>query len=175
MKNYLFAAAIIILAGCSSPEAGNGKDEQCELNKQNIELVKKFLKASENEDIEAWKEVMADGAVWYGPRYEQYDTVDADFWEGIKGWFKSIDSVEFDVVEILAHNIEEGDLAGDWVLLWCFESWYSLEAEKKVTVFWHAPMRIEEGKINWVTSMWNQWDLYKQLGAKLNWPVEEKE
>ena len=39
----------------------------------------------------------------------------------------------------------------------------------------HTPMRIEDGKIAYMASYWNQWDLYQQLGAELKWPEKKKE
>jgi len=60
------------------------------------------------------------------------------------------------------------------VLVWSNITWYDIKAEKKVKIMWHSPMRIEEGKIVLEVAYWNQWDLFKQLGAELKWPEEKK-
>lgn len=170
----LITTALFLLSGCVQ-QADTGAEEMDELSKQNVELVKKLLASFENEDLEATKELFAEGCEWYGPRDDQYDTVDNDFWAGVEDWYNTVDSLKYDVIAILPHTVEEGDLEGDWVFLWCFENWYSIENEKSLRILWHCPMLIEDGKIVYVASIWNQWDLYKQLGAKLEWEDDEGE
>jgi len=168
MKNLLFiSAAILFLAGCTAPTDTKEVDE---LAKKNIEVVMNLLEAFENEDMEALKELWAEDATLYGPLHDQMDTVVPG---DMQVWFDHADSIEFDVTFIMHEVIEEGELAGNWVLLWCFESWFEVEAEKRVTIIWHAPMQIEDGKVVHMTSIWNQWDLYKQLGYELEWDDDD--
>ena len=170
MKKLALLTAILFALCCCTNQAPEEKTELDETAKLNIEVVKKLLKAAENEDIDAWKEVVSEGTVIHGPQHDYYDTLTS---EGIQEWFNNVDSLKFDVIKILYDVVEEGDLIGDWVLLWCYESWYSVKDEKKVKILWHAPMRIEGGKIVYMASYWNQWDLYKQLGAELEWEDDD--
>ena len=153
--------------------ADTGKKELSETAKSNLELVKKMVQAFENEDIDALKEIYSTDLVSYGPRYEpeySYDTIMAFNEE----WFKGADSIKFDIINMLPETVDEGDLTGDWVLLWANVSWFDLEAGKKIKIMFHAPMRIEDGKIVFEVDYWNQWDVFKQLGAEIEWPDEDE-
>jgi ketosteroid isomerase-like protein len=176
MKQFtLLATAIFFLVSCTQLAGPEEAKELDEVAKQNVEVVKKLLNAFENEDIPTILELFPEGAVIHGPMHDFYDTVDDGFSEGIEKWLTNVDSLKFDVISILPQSVEEGDLAGDWALLWCYESWYVVETGKHVKIMWHAPMQIEDGKIVFMASYWNQWDMFKQQGAELKWPEKEKE
>ncbi len=172
MKNLtIIAIALLVLAGCAQP-VDTGKKELDEVSKKNVEVVKTMLTAVENEDIEALMEVYSPELVSYGPRHDQewhWDTLNST-----KKWFESVDSIKVGIIAILPHTVEEGDLAGDWVMVWANLSWYNPKAEKKVKIMWHSPYMIEDGKIVQEAAYWNEWDVFKQLGAELKWP-EKKE
>jgi ketosteroid isomerase-like protein len=137
-----------------------------------VELIKKWVQAYENEDIAALREMYSTELVSIGPQYNQewpYDTLNST-----ASWFEEIDSMKIEVITMLPETVKEGDLAGDWVLVWADISWYDVKAEKSVKIMWHSPMRIKEGKIVYEVAYWNQWDLFKQLGAKLEWPDDDE-
>ena len=168
---FIFSVALLLLAGCTPQADTKVVDETA---KQNVELIKKMLTAYENEDIETIKEVYAPNCMSIGPRHDQVDTT-LSWIEDNMNWFESSDSIKFDIIKLLPQTVDEGDLAGDWVLAWVNIYWYDIKAEKKLIAMWHTPFRIEDGKIVYEVSYWNQWDVYKQLGAELKWPEKEKE
>ena len=172
MRTIAFIATALLLMVSCTQQADTGAAEKDELAKQNIEVVKKFLTALEEENVDAAMELLSEECINHGPILGKYDTLSR---EDLQAWVNNVDSLDYGVVKIMHESIKEGDLAGDWVLLWCHNSWYSVKAEKKIELMSHTPMRIEDGKIAYMASYWNQWDLYQQLGAELKWPEKKKE
>jgi ketosteroid isomerase-like protein len=164
------AIALLFLVSCTQMA---GPEEKDEVAKQNVELVKKVLKAYEDEDIDPIKEAYAPNCMSIGPMHDQIDSTVSWIESNIE-WFETCDSIKMEIIKLLPQTVEEGDLAGDWVLAWVNVYWYEIEAGKKVVAMWHSPMRIEEGKIVYEVSYVNQWDVYKQLGAELKWPEKEE-
>lgn len=169
-KLILLFSVIFLLASCKQvptpPE--EVKDEKA---KENIALVKDLCKAIENEDIEGIKGFVSDSVVSYGPSFGYTESLD----EYVNDWtqtFIDIDSMKIDIFQILAETVTEGDLAGDWVLLWSDVSFYFPETGKKVNLMYHSANLIEDGEIRILANYWNQWDMYAQLGAELLWPEE---
>ncbi len=170
-KLFVITLAFLLIAGCT-PQADT--KELDETAKMNVELVKKTLKAYETEDLDVIKEGYAPNCVSIGPRHDQVDST-TSWIESTSGWFEAIDSFKADIIKLLPYTIDEGDLAGDWVLAWANLEWYEVESGKTVFVMWHSPMRIEEGKIVYEVSYFNQWDVFKQLGAEMKWPEKAEE
>ncbi len=172
MKQLALITTILFLFSGCKQATDTGSAEQDELAKQNIELVKKMMAAFENEDIETLMDIYSPDAISEGPMLKHefpYDSIMA----GNAEWFASSDSIKWDVNHIMATKVEEGDLAGDWVLLWAHVSWYDLESGKTLEVRYHSPLQIEDGKIVFEVGYWNQWDVFSQLGAELKWPEKE--
>ena len=169
MKKFtLLATAIVLMVGCTQ-KAGTGSGEMDELAKQNIELVKKMIQAYENEDVEALKEIYSVDLESRGPLHDEswpYDSII----KGNAGWFEMADSIKYDVDYIMHEVVEKEEIAGNWVLLWATISWYNIKSEKTYMVDYHSPIRVEDGKIVYEHSYWNQWDYFKQAGAELKWP-----
>jgi ketosteroid isomerase-like protein len=168
---FVFSIALLLLAGCTPQPDTKAVDETA---KQNVELIKNLLMAYENEDIEAVKAAYAPNCMSIGPRHDLIDTTLAWIQSNID-WFEASDSIKFDIQNLLPQSVDEGDFAGDWVLAWVNIYWYDIKTEKKLVAMWHCPFRIEEGKIVYEVSYWNQWDVFKQMGAELKWPEKEKE
>ena len=169
-KIVLLATALLLMISCTQ-QADTGDKDVDEVGKQNVELIKKWAEALNNEDIETLRELYSTELVSIGPQYDHewpYDTLNST-----EKMFQNTDSLKVDILIMLPKTVEEGDLAGDWVLVWADISWYNIKAEKKVQIMWHSPMRIEEGKIVYEVAYYNQWDMYKQMGAKLEWPDDE--
>jgi len=172
MKHFSLLAIVLFFIVSCTQVADTGKKELDEVSKQNVELIKKWVQAHENEDIETLREIYSTELVSLGPQHDQewpYDTLNST-----EEWFQSVDSIKFEVINILPKTVEEGDLAGDWVLIWANLSWYDIKSEKKMKIMWHSPMQIEEGKIVLEAAYWNQWDLFKQMGAELKWPDKKE-
>ena len=171
-KLVLLFGVMILLAGCT--QAPPSTDETKDIKTtENITLVKDFFKAIENENIEAMKGFLSDSVVSYGPSFDYTGNLEeiVNYWTQT---FKDIDSLKFDIFEIMSETIPEGNLAGDWILQWADVSFYSPTGEKKVKLMVHTAQMIEDGKISIFAEYWNQWDMYKQMGAELKWPEEKK-
>ncbi len=168
----ILTLALLFTVACTQI-ADTGKKELDETAEQNLELVKKMVQAYENEDIDALKEIYSPDLVSIGPSIDHefnYDTIMASN----EYWFKQADSIKFNVITMLPETVDEGDLAGDWVLLWANVSWYNIKSGKKLIVMYHTPLQIEEGRIVYEVDYWNQWDVFKQLGAELEWPDDDE-
>ncbi|MFC2113040.1 nuclear transport factor 2 family protein [Bacteroidota bacterium] len=175
MKKLTILTAILIAFCSCTQQAEAPVKELDETAKQTIEVVKKLIAAYEAEDMEAIKTLYAPGAVSVGPRHHDMDTVDAEMYKDMEAWFASVDSMKYDVITILYESGDEGDLAGDWALVWADVSWYSVKADKTLKVMWHSPMRIENGQVVYEVSYVNQWDLYEQMGAELKWDDDDED
>lgn len=174
MKNlFLFFCVIFLLGGCK-PVIPPAQDEAKKAKADsNIALVKDLFKAIDNENIEAMKGFYSDSVGFVGPSFNSW-TGKEQMIKSMTGWFESADSVKFDIFYIMAETVEQEDLAGDWVLLWADVSFYDLNAQKKIMLMYHATEKIQDGKIVIEANYWNEWDVYKQLGAELKWPEKKK-
>jgi len=174
MKNLiLFFCVILLIAGCkpvTTPAPDEAKKAKAD---SNIALVRDLFKATESENIEAVAGFYSD-SVWIGgPAFNSWTRKEETI-KGLTSWFESADSIKFDVFYIMAETIEQEDLAGDWVLLWADVSFYDLNAQKKIMLIYHAAEKIQDGKIVTEGNYWNEWDVYKQMGAELKWPEKKK-
>jgi ketosteroid isomerase-like protein len=173
MKNlFLFFCVILILLSCKqvTPPPDTAKKEKDSVN---IALAKNLYKAIENENLEAVKGFYSDSVGIVGPNFNEWIGFE-EMVKGMSGWFEEGDSIKVNIFAIMAETVEEGDLAGDWVLLWADISYYDVKAGKKIKLMYHATEKIQDGKIIVEGNYWNQWDMYKQLGAELKWPEKKK-
>lgn len=161
--------AIFLLAACTQVADTGSKDEMAQ---QSIEVVEKLVQAYENEDIEALKEIYSVDLESHGPMYGDiwpYDSILASN----AAWFGMADSITFDIDYIMYEKVEEGELEGDWVLLWSDISWVDANTGKSYIIDYHSPHQIVDGKIVYEHAYWNQWDMLQQMGAELKWPEIE--
>lgn len=173
MKNlFLFLSVILILASCNQvkPPADTAQKVKDSVN---IALVKDLFEAVENENIEAVKGFYSDTVGVLGPNFNEWIGFE-EMVKSMTSWFEEADSIKLNIFAIMAQTVEEGDLAGDWVLLWSDFSYYDVKAEKKINLMYHATEKIQDGKIVIEGNYWNQWDMFKQLGAELKWPEKKK-
>jgi ketosteroid isomerase-like protein len=173
MKNlFLIFCVILFLLSCKqvTPPPDTAKKVK---DSTNIALVKDMFKAMENENLEAVKGFYSDSVGIVGPAFNDWYGKE-QMVKGMIGMFETSDSIKIDVFAILAETVEEGDLAGDWVLQWSNVSWYEVKAGKKITISYHSTEKIKDGKIIIEGNYWDEWDMYKQLGAELKWPEKKK-
>jgi hypothetical protein len=173
MKNlFLFFCVILLFASCKpvTPPPDTAKKEKDSVN---VALVKSMFKAVEDENIEAMKGFYSDSVGILGPNFNEWTGFE-EMVKGMTGFFEEADSIKCDIFAILAETVKEGDLAGDWVLQWSNLSWYEVKAQKKITIMYHSTEKIQDGKIIVEGNYWNEWDMYKQLGAELKWPEKNK-
>jgi ketosteroid isomerase-like protein len=173
MKNlFVFLCVIILFASCK-PVTPPPDTAQKEKDSINMALVKDLFKAVENENIEAVKGFYSDSVAIVGPNFNEWTGYE-DMVTGMTAWFDGADSIKANIFAILAHTVKEGDLAGDWVLVWADMSYYDLEVSKSIKLMYHTAEKVENGKVIVEGNYWNQWDAYKQMGAELKWPEKKK-
>ncbi len=171
-KLTLLTVVLVAICSCTQQVEPPTKEVD-ETGDKNMEIVKKLFAAQEAKNVDAMREIFAQDAIVEGPNYGSIDTMNAKAFAGQEKWLGNLDSLNYRVIAIMPHSVEEGNLAGEWVMVWAVASWYNIEAEKKVSIYYHAPIQIKDGKIVYMASYWNQWDLYKQLGATLEWDDDE--
>ena len=173
MKNLsLLVCVILFFTSCNQPKPPEDTAQKVK-DSVNIALVKNLYKAIENENIEAVKGFYSDTVAIVGPNFNEWTGYE-DMVTGMTAWFEGADSIKANIFAILAQTVKEGDLAGDWVLLWADISFHDVEASKDIKLMYHATEKILDGKIIVEGNYWNQWDAYKQLGAELKWPEKKK-
>jgi len=171
-KLILFTSVVFLLAGCKQTQAPASEQAKDEKAKENIALIRDLFKTFEDENLEGMKGFYSDSVVAYGPSVNIQEGFE-EMVQGMAEFFEEVDSLKFDFIHIMAETTEEGDIAGDWVLQWSNVSWYDIKAERKIMLMYHSAEMIKDGKIIIEANYWNQWDLYKQLGAELTWPDEK--
>jgi hypothetical protein len=173
MKNlFLFSCVILLFASCK-PVTPPPDTAQKEKDSVNIALVRDMFKAIENENIEAVKGFYSDSVGIVGPKFNEWIGKE-QMVKDMANMFESADSLKFDIFAILAETVEEGDLAGDWVLQWSNISYYDIKVGKKIMLAYHSTEKIQDGKIIVEGNYWDEWDMFKQMGAELKWPEKKK-
>jgi hypothetical protein len=61
-------------------------------------------------------------------------------------------------------TVTEGPLAGDWVHLWGIYTATDTESGKALSVPWHGAYKIQDGKISWSRSFYDNLAPYMELG-----------
>ena len=171
MKQIIFLISIVIaLCSCTTQPAEDTR-EQDETAKLNIELVKKMFLSFEEEDIETLKEILDTSFTEIGPGIDD----ELSYTETLEGniyFYEGWDSIKFDIQYIMHESVED-DVKEDWVLSWVLGSMYNIELGKSVKVMYHNASRIENGKIVYALVYWDRWDLFKQMGAELEWEDDD--
>ena len=173
MKNLFILFCVILLFASCKPVTPPPDTTKKEKDSVNIALVKAMFKAMENENLEAVKGFYSDSVGILGPVFNEWIGKE-QMVKDMVGMFETSDSIKVNIFAIMAQTVEEGDLAGDWVFQWSDVSWYEVKAGKKITIMYHSAEKIQDGKIVLEGNYWNQWDMYKQLGAELKWPEKKK-
>jgi ketosteroid isomerase-like protein len=174
MKKLLLLFGIIVfVAGCKT--TSDSTDKQLDKTaKKNMEIVKEFFKAVEDEDIGKLEELFADDFHEIGPGHkEEYNREQSI--ESFKKFFEMNDSIRFGIAAISTEHKAEGELSGDWVMTWNWFEMNHVDQDKDVKLMYHAAFRIEEGKIALLANYLDRWDFYKQLGYELEWEDEDEE
>ncbi len=173
MKNLsLLVCVILFFASCNQPKPPADTAQKVK-DSVNIALVKDLFKAVENENIEAMKGFYSDTAAIVGPNFNEWMGLEETI-KGMSGWFEEADSIKVNIFAIMAQTVKEEDLAGDWVFLWADFSYWDVKAAKKIQLMYHGAEKVQDGKIVLEGNYWNQWDMYKQMGAELKWPDKKK-
>jgi len=152
-KIFLFIATSLLLAGCSD----NGE-------KENLELVAKYVNAVENLDYDTMASLLDDNYVGYGPSYGDSITKE----EAMESWKYNVEniykSIKYNKSRNVAVTIKTGPNKGQWV-----SNWGELHIVYKgdagdVYIWANSIYKIENHKIVRSYTFYNEADALRQLG-----------
>lgn len=172
INRVIIPATVVVfmgLAGCTPHE---NHDQR---NPKNEALVIKYFDAALKPDFETLEEFLSDEYKLFGPAVK--DSVDrATFlasWR--KSWDEEFSSMTYDRYGTLSTTVEEGRVAGDWVLDWGKWTIHYKNGKPPFTVWFHAALRVKNGKINRQRNFYDVSDILQQQGFKFVPPVSGAE
>ena len=172
-KLILLLGILVFVAGCNTTSEPVDKQKD-EIAMKNMQIVKEYFLATENEDMGKIEELLADDFLEVGPgSKEEYNREKSI--ESFKNTFEAYDSIQFSITAITTEHKTEGDLAGDWVMSWNWFKSKNVKMDKTVKLMYHGAFKVKDGEIVLLVNYWDRWDLYKQLGAELEWDDEDED
>ncbi len=167
MKQLLII--VVITMGLFACTASSDKTE-----KENLEVVKKYMNAVETNNVEEMSALLADNYKGYGPSVNDSTTKE----EAINNWKQNIttlyESVKYSRYENVALKIPKGEEAkeGDWVSNWALVTIKYKDGRGPVEVWLNAVYKIENGKITLSRTAYNEADVLRQLGYQFISPAK---
>lgn len=161
MKNLIFFLAISIsMMACST-------SSNKELDKANLALISKYVKAVEDMDYEAMDEYLADDYVGYGPSFG--DTIYKK--QAIENWKNNVEtlyeSIHYNREKMAPVSVADGDNKGEWVGFWGELNIVYKNDVGQVTIWANSDYLVENGKIKKSFTFYNEADALRQLGYKM--------
>jgi limonene-1,2-epoxide hydrolase len=157
---FLLLFAMVTLLACNN--AGNQQDIE------SIAIVEKYKAAVEAKDIKAMDSLLADNYMGYGPSVSD-STNKAD---AMANWKLSIDdlyeSISFSNMQNLPKTITEsigGVAPGNWVSSWSLATFKYKDGRGPVQMWVNVEYRIENGKIVYTRTFYDEADVERQLNA----------
>jgi limonene-1,2-epoxide hydrolase len=167
MKQLIILLVISIgLFSCTAPSDN--------LEKENLEIVKKYMNAVETNDVEAMSALLADDYKGYGPSVNDSTTKE----EAINNWKQNIanlyESVKYSRYQNVAIKVPEGEEAkpGQWVSNWAQVTIKYKDGRGPVEVWLNAVYKLENGKITLSRTAYNEADVLRQLGYEFIPPAK---
>ncbi len=155
------------LMGCYTHEK-NGHT-----NLVNEAMAMKYFEAAIKPDFETMEEFLSEDFKQLGPAVK--DSVDraAHIANWHKSWEEEFNSITYDRFGILSTTVAEGRVAGDWVLDWGKLTINYKNGRPSFTVWFHAALRVKDGKINRQRNFYDTGDVMSQQGFTFEPPKEE--
>jgi len=166
MKHLIIFAIIgIFLAACTSSAE---KKE-----KENLAIARKYMKAVETKNISVIDSLLADNYMGYGPSIG--DSINK---EGAVLNTKFLMDNLYETFEYTRHKevavtVKEGEAMGDWVLNWAYLTIKFKDGRGPVHVWVNIAYMIENGKIVYSRTFYNEADVLRQLGYTIEPPQVE--
>jgi len=160
MKHFLFLGfAVLSLAACNSSNKNQNSDS--------VAVVEKYKAAVEANDVATMDSLLADNYMGYGPSVR--DSINKA--GAIENW-KNIaenlyESIQFSKVQNLPITIEEnadGMAPGNWVSSWSLATIKYKDGRGPVQMWVNVEYRIEDGKIVYTRTFYDEADVQRQLG-----------
>jgi limonene-1,2-epoxide hydrolase len=157
MKNIiLFISVVGLISSCK------GNDN--EINTDNISLVKKYVQAVQQKNVDAMAAMLSDDYMGYGPAFS--DSINkADAIANWKNLTENLyDSIEYTRSVNFAAKVTDGPRPGDYVVDWSSLKITYKDGRGPVYLYVNAVYRIENGKITMTRTFYDEADVYRQLG-----------
>ena len=133
-------------------------------NPNNEAMVMKYFEAALKPNFESMEEFLSEDFKELGPAVK--DSVDRTTflanWR--KSWEEDFSSITYDRFGILSTTVAEGRVAGDWVLDWGKLTINYKNGKPSFTVWFHAALRVKNGKINRQRNFYDTGDIMSQQG-----------
>lgn len=167
MKNIICLAIIsICLVACTSSTEKK--------QKENIDLVKSYIKSVEELDFESMGKFLDENYVGMGPSFG--DSISKN--EAIENWKSNVndlyEKIHYNRSRFAAVSIPDGENKGEWVANWAELNIVYKNGKGSVTIWANTNYLIKDGKILKSLSFYNEADVLRQLGYKIV-PAAEKE
>jgi hypothetical protein len=125
------------------------------------------MQAVETKNVAAIDSLLADNYMGYGPSVgdsiNKEDAISA-FKYNSENLYASL---EYTRHQELAVTVKEGNVMGDWVLNWAYLTIKYKDGRGPVHLWVNVVYRIENGKIMYSRSFYNEADVMRQLGYKM--------
>jgi limonene-1,2-epoxide hydrolase len=166
MKQLIIVVITMGLFACTAPSD--------KIEKENLEVVKKYMNAVETNNVEEMSALLADNYKGYGPSVNDSTTKE----EAIKNWKQNIanlyESVKYSRYQNVAIKVPEGEEAksGQWVSNWAQVTIKYKDGRGPVEVWLNAVYKLEDGKITLSRTAYNEADVLRQLGYEFIPPAK---
>lgn len=155
----LFVGICIGLVACTSSAEKS--------QRENIELVKSYVKSVEEMDYEAMEKFLADDYLGLGPSFGDSIRKDA----AVKTWKSNVASlyerIHYNRSKFVAVTIPEGENKGEWVANWAELNIVFKSGRGSVTILANTNYLLKNGKIVRSLTFYNEADALRQLGYKI--------
>jgi len=162
MKQIIFIALLgSSLFSCSSTDQN--------VEKESLDIVRKYMHAVESNNISVMDSLLADDYKGFGPSINDSTTKK----EALANWkynsenlYKSIVYSEYQNISL---HVGEGQMAksGYWVSDWAKVTIHFKDGTGPVNTWVNAVYRINNGKIEYSRTFYNELDILEQLGYGL--------
>jgi hypothetical protein len=136
---------------------------------ENLAIAKKYMEAVETNNEALMDSLLADNYVGYGPSVG--DSVNKQ--DALANWkynaenlYESIKYTRYQNIAVTTTEKDEVD-PGDWVSNWAYLTIKYKDGRGPVNVWVNATYKIENGKIARSRTFYNEADVLKQLGYKI--------
>lgn len=150
----------IFLTSCSS----NNEEQQKRIEKENIAVIEKYIRAVESNDLKTMTELLADNYVGYGPSF--YDSINKA--QAIENWKDAAeniyDKIKYTRTVNIAKKIEDGPHPGNFVSDWASLKITYKDGRDPVFLNVNVIYQVENGKITMSRTFYNEADVLAQSG-----------
>jgi hypothetical protein len=130
----------------------------------NLAIARKYMEAVETKNLSVIDSLLADNYMGYGPSIG--DSIDKQgALLNTKFLMENLyESFEYTQHTELAVTVEEGKAAGDWALNWAYLTIKYKDGRGQVNLWVNIAYKIENGKIVFSRTFYNEADVFRQLG-----------